>query len=277
MRRSNNGFTLAELLVSIAVLTIIVLLTSKMINSAASAITFGTKRLDVESQVRPVFDRMGLDLAQMVRRPDVDYYVKGPLDTEAGNDRIAFFCNTPGYYPSSGSASSLSLVSYRINSDSMSLSYNQMERMGKGLLWSGSGASPQALLFGIQTIYNNWPAATNGSTADPDYELIAPQIFRFEYFYVLNTGVVSDQPGATGMKDIAAISVVVAAIDQKSRVLLSGQQMNTLITNLVDFAPTMRASDLATTWQSTLNATTGIPRTAINGIRVYQRYFLTQR
>lgn len=275
MRHSRNGFTLAELLVSIAVLTIIVLLTSKMVDNAANAITLGTKRLNVESQVRPVFGRMGLDFAKMVRRPDVDCYVKGPLDPEVGNDRIAFFCNTPGYYPSSGSASSLSLVSYRINSDSNSLSYGRMERMGKGLLWSGVSSLP-GLIFGIQSIYNNWPAATSGSTADADYELIAPQIFRFEYFYVLNTGAVSDQPGAPGMKDIAAISVVVAAVDQKSRVPLSDQQMDTLITNLVDFAPSMRASDLATAWQSTLNAITGMPRPAINGIRVYQRYFATQ-
>ena len=272
MRRTQNGFTLAELLVSIAVLTLIVLLTSKMVNSAANAITLGTKRLDVESQLRPVLDRMGLDFAKMVRRPDVDYYVKGPLDPEAGNDRIAFFCNTPGYYPTTGSQSPFSLVSYRINSDSNSLSYNQMERMGKGLLWSGVSSTP-GMIFGIQAIFNNWPNATSSTATDADFELIGPQIFRFEYFYILKTGVASDQPGANGLKDVAAISVLVAAIDQKSRVLLSDSQVQDIVAGLVDFNPGMKASDLATSWQASLNATASAPRTAVSAIRVYQRYF----
>jgi prepilin-type N-terminal cleavage/methylation domain-containing protein len=275
MRRSRSGFTLAELLVSIAVLAIIVVLTSKMINSVAGAITLGSRRLDVESQVRPVLDRIGYDLSQMVRRSDVDYHVKSSLNTELGNDQIAFFASTPGYYPSPGTPSSLSLVSYRINSDSNSLSYNRMERMGKGLLWSGVSSIP-GLIFGLQAIYNNWPNATSVSAADPDYELVAPQIFRFEYFYILNTGAASVQPGATGMRDIAAISVVVAAIDQKSRLLLSEEQIDPLIAKLVDFSSGMKGSELTTRWQSALNAATGMPRPALNGIRIYQRYFVTQ-
>ena len=62
----------------------------------------------------------------------------------AGNDQIAFYSAVPGYYPPTGLQSPVSLVAYRINSNSNSSSYNKMERMGKGLIWNGiaCGATP---------------------------------------------------------------------------------------------------------------------------------------
>lgn len=302
MQRSHRAFTLTELLVSMAVLTLLVLVVSSMVNSAATVVALGNKRMDSDSQVRPILDRMGVDFAQMIRRPDVDYYVKG-LDPETGNDRIAFFSNVQGYYPSTVSQSPLSLVAYRINSDTTtSASLNRMERMGKGLLWSSVSPTPTPalspspapspnppwIIFGpAGTLLANWPSATLGDPTNsnykhPDYELVGPQIFRFEYFYLLKTGVIANTPGAAGMQDVAAIAVSVAAIDQKSRVLLSDAQISLMIPNgtnrsteLKDFDPAQPASDLMTQWQSTLNAmpATSMARSAVAGIRIYQRYF----
>lgn len=273
MRRSCGAFTLAELLVSTAVLTLIILFVSSMINSATNIAIMGSKRMDSESQVRPVLDRMAVDFSQMLKRPDVDYYVKSNLDPEIGNDRIAFFCNVPGYYPSTSSQGAISLVSYRINA-AVGPSLNRMQRMSKGLPWNGTtSTSDKPFLFGLQVIANNWQPATDDSIADPDYELVGPQIFRFEYFYVLKTGLISDLPGADGMRDVTALVVSVAATDQKSRVLLSDAQMDTLIGRLKDFDPASASSDLTMSWQSTLDGITDLPRPAMNGVRVYQRYF----
>ncbi|HEY2712302.1 MAG TPA: prepilin-type N-terminal cleavage/methylation domain-containing protein [Chthoniobacterales bacterium] len=272
MRQSCHAFTLAELLVSVAILTLLTLIVSRMVNSAAIITTLGNRGMDTESQVRPVLARISLDLIQMLKRPDVDYYGKGNLDPETGNDRIAFFCNAPGYYPSTGSQSPFSLVSYRINSNPASSSLNKMERMSKGLLWNGVPVVDTPMLFGLQTIVNNWPAATSSSTSDPDYELIGPQIFRFEYYYILKTGGISDQPGADGLQDVTAIVVTIAAIDQKSRVSLSNAQLGALGGQLKDFDPTKPGYDLMASWRDTLNSVTDMPRIAINGVRIYQRY-----
>ncbi len=102
---------------------------------------------------------------------------------------------------------------------------------------------------------------------------MGPQIFRFEYFYLLKTGAISDLPGAAGMQDVAAICANIATIDQKSRVLLSDAQVTTLTGRLKDFDPTRPISDLTTAWQSTLDGVADMPRVAINGVRIYQRYF----
>jgi prepilin-type N-terminal cleavage/methylation domain-containing protein len=287
MRRSSNAFTLAELLVSVAVLTILVLIATRMINSAATVTTLGSKRMDTDSQVRPVLDRMAADFAQMIRRADVDYFVKS--GDQAGNDQIAFFSMVAGYYPPTGSQSPLSLVAYRINADTSSSSFNRMQRMGKGLIWSSVSPTPAAsplpspnppwIIFGgSPTLQTNWPSATvsdpsNQNYKDPDYELVAPQVFRFEYFYLLNTGAVSDSPGAAGMQDVAAIVVTVAAIDQKTRALLTDAQVSTLSGRLKDFDVTKPIHDLTTSWQAALDAVADMPRVAISGIRMYQRYF----
>src|SRR5262249_51333646 len=96
---------------------------------------------------RQLLDRMVIDFAQMIKRSDVDYYVKsswfatgsptpGPTGVrtllQPGNDKIAFYSGVPGYYPFTGSPSPLSLVAYRVNGQ------NQLERMGKALLWNAA-------------------------------------------------------------------------------------------------------------------------------------------
>src|SRR6058998_1944312 len=91
------AFTLAELMVTVGVLVLLVLLFTQLLNSAASITTLGHKQMDADSQARQLLDRMAIDFAQMVRRSDVDYYVKSsatPPPTgvrnllQSGNDTI---------------------------------------------------------------------------------------------------------------------------------------------------------------------------------------------
>jgi hypothetical protein len=119
-----NAFTLAELVVSVGVLVLLVVLATQLLNSTATVTTLAQKQMDADTQTRQLLDRMAIDFTQMVKRSDVDYYVKsswfatgsppGPTGVrnllQAGNDTIAFYSTVPGYYPSTGSASPLSLV-----------------------------------------------------------------------------------------------------------------------------------------------------------------------
>src|SRR6266571_4869014 len=73
VRKRNCAFTIAELLVSIAVLVVLVLLVSRLFSSAATVTTSGNKRMDAEAQIRPLFERMAVDFSQMVKRSDLDF------------------------------------------------------------------------------------------------------------------------------------------------------------------------------------------------------------
>jgi prepilin-type N-terminal cleavage/methylation domain-containing protein len=269
-----NGFTLTELLVSIAVLVALVLLFSQLFVSASKVTTSGNKRMDTDAQVRPLFERFTVDFAQIVKRSDVDYYLKSSSNPQGGNDQIAFYSSVPGYYPSTGSQSPISVVAYRISAQ------NKFERMAKGLLWNGVSATSTPVVFLPSTISGSWPAAT-GATADSDYELIAPFVFRFEYYYLLKNGALSDTPwdsasghtALSGLQDLAAISISIAAIDPKSRVIVSDAELTTLAGRMNDFAPSMQPGELLAQWRTALDGTTDIARPAVSAIRLYQRHF----
>jgi hypothetical protein len=273
-----DGFTLAELLVSVGIVVLLVLLATQLLNSAATITTLGHKQMDADSQARGLLDRMAIDFAQMVKRSDVDLFAKGTTAPNSvggpmtGNDRIAFYSVVPGYYPPSGWQSPVSLVAYRLNSDSTSSSYNKLERMGKGLVWNGVSSTDTPVVFMPLTISATWPAAT--STSAPDtaaYEAIGPQVLRFEYCYLRTDGTLSITP--TNFSGIAAIIADIAVIDTKSKVLLTNTQITSLAGQLSDYAANMVPGQLRNNWQNTLNANTTLPRPALSGVRLYERSF----
>jgi len=283
MPRKNYAFTLVEMIVSISVLAILVLLFTGLINSAVRITTLSHKRMDTDSSARQLLDRVALDFAQMLKRTDLDYFAKNTRAPNSaggamsGNDQIAFYSTVPGY--SSSAASSISLVAYRINAQ------NRLERMGKGLLWNGVSARNTPVVFLPLTISGVWPSAIDPMTSDSDYELIGPQIFRFEYYYLLNNGNFSDTPwdagaghsSVSGMQDVTAIVTAIASIDAKSKIITSDAQLGALAAKLIDFSTSMNPGELMSQWQSTIDMNTDLPRTALQGIRLHERYSYLSR
>lgn len=325
LQQLSRAFTLAELVVSVGVLVILVLFATQLLKSTATITTLGHKQMDADAQARQLLDRMAIDFTQMVKRSDVDYYVKSswfasgtpppPPGVTAvrtvlqpGNDQIAFYSSVPGYYPATGAQSPVSLVAYRVNSNSSLASYNKMERMGKGLVWNAVSTADKPVVFMPVPVVSPlpvaelppsptptpspspaWPEAGN-MTTDPAYELVGPQVFRFEYYYLLKDGTFSDDPmvsphsSLSGMQDVSAIVVDIAVIDPKSKVLLSDSQISQVASQLVDWGnatctgcPTQSQwrntpGLLAAQWRTAIDANTiGLPRLPLSGIRVYER------
>ena len=372
--RGINAFTLAEILVTAGVLVLLIFLASQLFKSAATVTTLANKQMDADAQTRQLLDRMAIDFAQMIKRSDVDYYLKSsatPPPTgvrnvlQPGNDVIAFYSGVPGYYPSTGSQSPVSLVAYRVNSIPASPRYNKLERMGKGLVWNAVSTTDTPVVFvpiplaspiptpELPAVMPSpkpapaWPSITDSTSNWSDSELIGSQVFRFEYYYLLKgqsapasaanptptpygamlsdipwdtricvcpspTPTPTPTPGASptptpsgtpiiiasptppslcchvapeGMQDVAAVVVVIAVIDPKSKVLLTDTQINTVASNLIDWGNTTCAGCPSQTqwrttpgllraqWQSALDGIANLPRPAISGIRVYERYF----
>jgi hypothetical protein len=339
LRGRSGGFTLAEMLAACAVLALIVLLMTRLTNHATATMTQGNKHMETESHVRPLFDRLAVDIAQMVKRTDVSYYLKNAF-TSAGpvmgngssgvNDWLAFYSAVPGYYNDNGLAynSRYSVAAYRVNADPASASYNKVERMAKGLELNCVYNTDQNTAPGLPllfldsinplsyttTIEAKWPAATARSAPSPvpnyyppstdpyqNYELIGPQVFRFEYYYLTSVAPASlvdyprvgqfkdaaldwHDPNYINIKDVAAIVAAVAVIDPQSRKLLSDSQIITLIGRLGDYGgtsytcgpgptPPPGPGQLLAQWQRALNCSTDMPHPAIQSIRVYERYF----
>jgi hypothetical protein len=273
------------MLVAMSALVLLVLLVTQLINHAASITTLGNKRMDADAVARPLFERMALDLTQIVQRSDVSYYFKTAGTPMPGNDLAGFYSAVDGYYPTTPSP--ISVVSYRVNSDaSNSVSFNCLERMGKGLDWNGASATSIPVVFLPLTLHTTWPSVASSSVydeTDPSkrtYEIIGSQVFRFEYYYLEKTtgNLVAYPAGWTSlsavtMRDVAAIVVAIAVIDPRSRVLLSNSQLAMVGLRLPDYASGWGPGELLAQWQSALDNITDTPRSAISGVRLYERYF----
>src|SRR4030095_8714802 len=329
-----GGFTLAELLVSVFVLVIIILLVAQLMTSATAITRTGNKNIDTDTQARVVFDRMALDFAQMLKRTDIDYYVKQRQNYnghgnghgwgqghngDLGSDQIAFFSLVPGYYPQASYESPISLVAYRVNEDNSSNpAYGRLERIAKGLLWNGVSNSDIPIIFFPLTIDATWPASTHNFAGgnpnlsrDNDYETIGPGVFRFEYYYLLKSGRVTDwpwdwrdpqfqdpdqqtisTPRPIGLSQVEAIAVAIAVIDPAGRALINAVAPDRILDIAADMADfkswrgngigAPRTGELEAEWNTVVQSIsqTGqtpshqpVPPEAAKAIRIYNRYF----
>ena len=185
------------------VLVLLVLLFTQLLNSAATVTILGHKQMDADSEAREVLDRMAIDFAQMVKRQMSIIIVKasgiasdcGACGNKAGNDQIAFYSAVPGYYrhrlrrhPATRK-SPISLLSLSGKFNTAFSSYNKMERMGKGLAWNGFPRLERRGLFSAAARSSETGRGEFSAVPDSQhscsYEVIGPQVFRFEYYYLL--------------------------------------------------------------------------------------------
>ena len=317
-----KAFTLVEILAAMTVLILLIGLVVRLIDSAASLTNRSQGHMDTDGQARALLDRMAIDFNGMVKRPDVDYYLKGrpAANNQPGNDQIAFYSEVAGYFPGAAGVnvqSPASLVAYRVNSATLHL-----ERLSKGLAWNGaptpaaSGAAsgtgcpmfflPVPLASPLPSPLPSpmpapaptpaWPQAASATANDLDYEQLGPQVFRFEYYYVLKgqdqTGSPSvlsitpwyaqspvNHPSVNGLQDVAAIGVAIAVIDPKSRTLVSQSQLATLAGQMEDAPdPTQGAAtfvspgDLEAQWMKAVTGSS-LPPGAASSIYIYTRCF----
>ncbi len=283
------AFTLVELLVTTAILSLLIVLIAQLFSAATAVATYGEKRMGADAQARALLDRISLDLNALIARQDVSFFLKDDTNQQSGNDQLAFFAQTVGYYPSSGSTSPISVIAYRVSPTPAI----HVERMAKGLLWNGQSDPAPPLVYLPLTLAGTWPTATN-SAPDTDYETVGPDVFRFEYGYLLagdpelddSSGtsvpkypaVYSDipwdarQPGHTsvnGLRDVAGISITIAAIDPKSRLIVTETQLAALAAAMDDLGQT--AGDaLETNWNKAV-INSSLPQAAKSSIRIYTR------
>ena len=205
-----------EMLVSVAVLVILVLLISQLFNSATATVTMSRNHIDADEAARVVFDRMGSDFACMVKRPDVNYifYKNGSGASSGSNDAMFFYSEGPGYLnpnatanmaTTTGSASTVALVGYRINpSNPYYPNIPVLERLGENLTWGGlpdsaASVNPGGMVFltipvsEVSTLDGNWTytLGTPPYLAQNDanhYQVLSDAVFRMEFCFLLRSG-----------------------------------------------------------------------------------------
>src|SRR6266436_2637321 len=292
-QRTCRAFTLLEMLVSLAVLGLIILLVTQMLGPVSAISGTGNKHIDTDTQARVILDRIAVDFAQMLRRTDVDYYLKGATGyknsnghgknikltggAQKGNDQIAFFSQTPGYNDTSSSwQSPVSLVAYRVNGNPNSASYLMLERMGKGLLWNGvSNSTNPSAIYPIVFLPGQIGPVGGGATTGP---WAGPWDATQTASANLNA-----------FSDVESIVVAIAVIDSATRSMIPPATLVNVLSDMADFKDAngngigaQKIGDLENNWNLAVQsaASTGktsdgspFPPAAASAIRVYNRYF----
>lgn len=294
------AFTLTELLISVAVLTMLTTFVAQLVNSTSVATTNSRKHMDADSQARLIYNRMAGDFAKMLRRTDVDCV----FSKQSGNDKMFFYSEAPAFYDAGASnfkpRSPVALLGYRINSK------HQLERLGKLLNWTGNTTTqpgsvvyltypaptvkvPKPTPLPTSLLENVWPttlgAAPEYSGSDDDYHVLADQACRLEFCFQMKDGTYVFDPAGGGattihsLKDVNALVVALVLLDATSQKITDPGKVCEAFAD-----PT--ADDLAATppilmaerwrrqlYQPDFAQTSGIPQTAAGQIRIYQRYF----
>jgi hypothetical protein len=140
-----------------------------------------------------------------------------------------FYSEGPGYLDTNatssmtttGSASTVSLVGYRVNSANPYYpGVPVMERLGENLTWAGPGYPPTStipggMVFLPLTLAGNW-AATLGtapylSGSTEHYQVLSDMVFRMEFCFLLKSGTYTI-PGAVAMTGTTGYSNAPTAI-----------------------------------------------------------------
>jgi len=272
--RVRAAFTVIELLVATVVFLVLGVIVVQLLSSATQLTGMSSRKQEADVQARLVFGRMGLDFVSMLKRADVKYF----LQTEPGNDRLAFLSEVAGYYPSAAAPGSVSVVAYRLVDTGGE--FRGLERLSQGLSWQEDATGESPVVF-HRDPGDLVPAAV-ATEANEAYEVVGPGVIRFEYFYVLKNGTLSANPwdaaaGHTeeaGLRDVAAICVVLAVVDPSGFVRITPAEIRGLAGKLPDFNPGSMPTlgDLEKQWQRVLDADEAVQKLG-GGARVHSRCF----
>lgn len=217
-------------MVSIAILTLIVFFVNQVVNSATKTTVGSGKRIDSDNQTRLIFAKMEADFDAIYNRADVNFYFQGlpRQSNQGGNDEFYFYSQSPGHFannagPGAPDINTASLVGYRVNDGVSKGTSAQLERLGRGLVWTatstqnGTGSDSPSMLFlppggvndgdtrlikyafpnAISDPYNNSSNPNPNALATgvvPEWDVIGDQVVRMEFCFLLTNGAFSQTP-----------------------------------------------------------------------------------
>ena len=288
-----SGFTLIELLTACSLLILLLAFVFQLTNTTNQIIQISNRTADATTQVRQAFGRMGLDLDNLIARPDVDF--------EAGNpgfsDNALLFLSNIG---TSSTGRGASVIGYRIASHPDNAGRRCLLRAGKEVGWATTG------YFGYRTndlpvLFSDSDFPTSALPAPSDYEILAPGVIAMVVGFqlapdnlpatladgstiaacmgqVVYSAPVRTTAGQTLIDPtrVSSLIIGIVALDEASLSQLNAGQIETLA---LKFTRPAAGSLPMATWGPLAESLTSLPElsamplSALQAVRVFQRAF----
>ena len=279
----SGGFTLIEVLVALAVLSVLVVLLAQVINQVSVTMTRASEHAQSDSEADVVFGRLADDIAQIINRPDLDSLFIGMPNASGTdhNDQMFFYTQGSGFSTNSVNQSPVTLVSYLVTNQAL-------KRLGVARSWDDQTfITPSNIL----TQFTGSSPLTNFGRAGNYLHVIGPSVFRMEIALLMEPGS-TNSDGSTngynsyayissatnpwhGLTNVASIVVALGVLDQTSRKIVTSQQLSNIAAAFPD-AITNGGIPIVT-WTSNAYSVAGIPQAALSQVRIYQHSFPVTR
>lgn len=261
--REYLGFTLVEVLVSIAILTMILVMATQITISARDTSLTSQSYLDAERQAGRVYEQLHRDIESMLIRNDLPWR----FEQLEGNDECAFFTQRDGYAVGDGGVTDrrISLASYRVVNGALQRGSIGMQFGDKG----ASGGIEDGFLVMRKDLSPPDPPEEN-------FQTLSDGVVRFEL------GFLSREEGASNtlrglpanLEDLRAIVVTLVTIDSKARRVLSDEQLKAIEALFPEPVDGIKAGE---EWNEIaddiLAKGRGLPESALKRVRVTHRIF----
>lgn len=259
----NHGFTLVEVLVSIAILTIILVMATQITISARDTTTTSQRFIDAERQVGRIFGQLQRDFDSMLVRNDIPWQ----FEKEEGDDRLIFLTQRDGYSIDGGIAADrgISIAHYRVVEGALergSIGLSFPEKGGGGDLASGFLVLQDDIDFPEPPVEN--------------FQVLSEGVLKFEIGFISRNeaGAGASFVLPNKLTDLRAITVTLVTIDPKSGRLLSPEQMSAVSALFPEPANGVRAGEeWSTVVEDILNQGRGLPQAALKQVRVSHRIY----
>lgn len=273
-----KGFTLPELMVAMAITSLIGFLFIEIVQTITKTIKISRTPADAVQQAQYFFERLKIDLNQMPRRSDIGCYMASGV---ADSDRDFF--RVISQVRGNGGDRGVSLVGYKLcEAEDCSMS---LHRGVHGYNWSDSIFMSLDELGQPRDLCS---LPTGSDLEDRDYEVLVPGVFRVALAYQCkNSGFISNAPPLYSLgtnqpsrlsiqrTNIASVIVGIAMLDQKKLELLTPEQKKLLISRFTEVPEGVTPlSHWNTNIEYLIGALSeGLAKEVVQSVRVFQQFY----
>jgi prepilin-type N-terminal cleavage/methylation domain-containing protein len=200
--RRRRGFTLVELMVAMAILSIMGLGLAQVLSLSLQTWQQGRIRADCYTKARAVLDVVTADIQRGVFRPDLKNFPSSLTSPPS----FTFYTRSAGINTGGGSVRPVSLVTYQLSTNPNLRGY--LLRSENTIVWS---ASSNLNFLQQLTPVSAAPAPTMG----PPNDLLSTGIVDFEMIFLLANGttVLAKNYQSPTLSPVVTIGMAVAVID----------------------------------------------------------------